>query len=158
MLFPSPIHKSNYTAYIKQLPFSENIIKAILNRSDTDKSPGFYQEYASLFANSFEFNDAGRKIELLNIAGYLCYNYSLLLDTALDKEAKHSDLMLANIYLEEAIKILTSLFGLDKRFWSLWNIRKQAVFEGSMNGKKAFGNPHVSIYDWVRLPWILYLF
>lgn len=152
MFLNDPIHQKNFTDYIKSLPFEEDKIRAILQTSDIGKNPKFYLEYASLFANSFEFENANQKIKDLNIAGYLCYTYSLLLDSALDnKEVKHTTLALSNIYLEESIKLLTNLFGLEKEFWSLWNLRKEEVFEASKIGKKIFHSKDVSLQEYEKL-------
>jgi squalene-hopene/tetraprenyl-beta-curcumene cyclase len=145
------MHKENFANYVKQLPFNQSIKNSLIERCNTDKNPEFYLAYAALFKNSFEFENSEEKIKLLNIAGYFCYNYSLFLDAALDEEAKHTNLMLANIYLEEAIKILTSLFGLDKQFWSLWNARKQEVFEASKIGKHKFNSPIVLMKEYETL-------
>jgi squalene-hopene/tetraprenyl-beta-curcumene cyclase len=151
MLINDPIHLKNFTTYVKQLPFNQDTIKVILNTSDIGKNPMFYLEYASLFQNSFEIEDAKNKVTSLNIAGYLCYNYSLLLDASLDKDAKHNTLILSGIYLEEAIKILTNLFQLDNFFWGLWNLRKQEVFEASKAGKKMFHNGSFSMAEYEQL-------
>ena len=152
MLLNDPIHQKNFTTYIKSLPFKEDKIEVILQKSDIGKNPKFYLEYASLFANSFGFENANQKIRHLNIAGYLCYTYSLLLDTALDnKDVKHITLALSNIYLEETIKLLTNLFGLDKEFWGLWDLRKEEVFEASKTGKKIFHNTYVSLHEYEKL-------
>jgi squalene-hopene/tetraprenyl-beta-curcumene cyclase len=151
MSLNDPVHLENFTCYVKKLPFNEDSIKLMIQSSSIGKNPMFYLEYASLFENSFKIKNAGQKIKLLNIAGYLCYNYSLLLDSALDKETKHSTLLLSNLYLEESIKLLTKLFGLDKKFWSLWNLRKYEVFGASKTGKKMFNYSVVSIHEFETL-------
>jgi len=143
------LHQKKIISFIEKLPFDEGKIKQILRISEVGNNPEFYLGYASLFENSFSIKNIEEKIEILNIAGYLCYKYSLLLDDVLDnKETKHTTLVLANIFLEESIKLLTSLFGLEKKFWAFWNLRKEEVFEASKLGKKMFHNNYISIEEY----------
>lgn len=151
MLINDPIHIKNFTSYLEKLPYDETTIKVLLQSSNIDKNPLFYLEYASLFENSFDFKNSKQKIKFLNIAGYFGYIYSLLLDVALDSEAKHSTLILSNIYLEESIKLLTKIFDLDTKFWGLWNLRKHEVFEAAKEGKNLFNSSSVSILDYEAL-------
>ena len=111
----------------------------------------FYLEYASLFKDNFEFDDATNKIDRLNIAGFLCYKYSLLMDNALDNESKHTTLAISNIYLEETIKILTDIFGLNNTFWELWNSRKKEFYKASIIGKKLFNKTEVLLEEYENL-------
>lgn len=143
-----PIHQKNFTNYLEKLPFEKDKIELLIKNSFINKNPKFYLEYASLFKNSFKFEQSEEKIKLLNIAGYFSYNYSLLLDTALDKNTKHNTIVLSNIFLEESIKILSYLFGLDKKFWGVWNSRKNEVFEASRTGKKMFKNEIVTLAEY----------
>jgi len=152
MLLNDPKHQKSFTDYLKALPFDDSNIKLLLQTSEIGNNPKFYLEYASLFENSFEIENAKQKVKLLNIAGYFCYTYSLMLDSALDnKDIKHTTLALSNIYLEESIKLLTSLFGLNKEFWRLWNLRKQEVFQASKTGKKIFHNTKVTLQEYENL-------
>ncbi|KAF2514908.1 hypothetical protein [Flavobacterium foetidum] len=151
MKINNPIHHQNFISYMEDLPFDKETIEIILKSCSLGNNPKFYLEYASLFQNSFRIKDSEEKVKLLNIAGYLCYIYSLLLDTSLDKDTKHNNLLLSGIFLEEAIKILTSLFGLNKKFWGLWNLRKKEVFNASKIGKEIFHNSEVSLDEYEKL-------
>ncbi|MRX69330.1 Squalene-hopene cyclase C-terminal domain-containing protein [Flavobacterium resistens] len=151
MKINNPVHQENFISYIKELPFDKETISIILKASELGNNPSFYLEYASLFQNSFTIKDQEAKVKLLNIAGYLCYIYSLLLDASLDKDTKHNNLLLSGIFLEESIKLLTSLFGLNKSFWSCWNLRKKDVFKASKIGKELFHQSEVSLAEYEKL-------
>ena len=140
-----------YHEYVSTLPLSKDIIAILSEENTINKNPLFYLEYASLFKDNFEFDDATNKIDRLNIAGFLCYKYSLLMDNALDNESKHTTLALSNIYLEETIKILTDIFGLNNTFWELWNSRKKEFYKASIIGKKLFNKTEVLLEEYENL-------
>lgn len=141
----------NYRTYVSTLPLSKDILAILSEENSIDKNPLFYMEYASLFKENFKFKDASNKIDRLNIAGFLCYKYSLLMDNTLDNESKHTTLALSNIYLEETIKILTDLFGLDNTFWGLWNSRKKEFYKASILGKTLFNKNEVLVEEYENL-------
>lgn len=147
--FPSYIN--DYRTYVNKLPLAQDIINILSENGVIDKNPLFYLEYASLFENNFKFKNSTNKVTLLNIAGFLCYKYTLLMDSTLDTETKHITLALSNIYLEETIKILTDLFGLNNKFWWLWNSRKKEFYTASKIGKTLFTKKNVSLKEYENL-------
>jgi hypothetical protein len=146
-----PAYIEDYKAYVSGLPLPKEVINILAEVETIDKNPLFYLEYASLFENSFPFNDSSNIVKQLNIAGFLCYKYSLLLDSLLDNKSKSMTLSISNIYLEETIKILTNLFGLDNTFWLRWNKRKKEFYEASKLGKSLYEKQNVSFDEYATL-------
>ncbi len=146
-----PSYIIDYRSYVSKLPLPEDIIEILQEHSVIEKNPLLYLEYASLFENNFRIKNSTLNVTLLNIAGFLCYKYALLMDSSLDKETKHLTLALSNIYLEETIKILTHLFGLDNKFWGLWNSRKKEFYDASNIGKLLFKKKEVPLEEYENL-------
>ena len=142
---------NNYKEYVNTLPLSKEILAILSEENTIDKNPLFYLEYASLFKENFKFKEASNKIDKLNIAGFFCYKYSLLMDNTLDSELKQSTLALSNIYLEETIKLLTDLFGLKNNFWEFWNSRKKEFYKASALGKDLFKKNEVLLEEYENL-------
>lgn len=142
---------NDYREYVNKLPLTKDIINILSEINGIDKNPLFYLEYASLFKNNFNFKENSNRIIKLNIAGFFCYKYTLLMDNILDTKSKQITLSLSNIYLEETIKILTDLFGLDNKFWSLWNSRKKEFYKASIIGKTLFNKEEVSLNEYENL-------
>ncbi len=86
----------------------------------------YFTYYPYLFNDAFDFFDE-EKLDLLSVAGFLYYKSVLLIDTIFDKKKsddRFSDYMIANICQEESIKLLSSIFPYNTKFWKLWNLRK----------------------------------
>ncbi|GHU79048.1 hypothetical protein FACS1894145_2370 [Bacteroidia bacterium] len=98
----------------------EKIIKQL---KSSDKSPEYYEHYPHLFCKYFDDVDEN-VVNELSKAGYCYYHSILLMDSIIDNK-KFSDFPLISILQEETIKILTSLYGKDAKFWKYWNLRKQ---------------------------------
>jgi len=100
--------------------------KAIQNIGK-DKSPSYYKHYPKLFANYFsEVSD--EQIDVLSKAGYHYYHSVLCLDAILD-DGNFEEIPIMRTLQEESIKLLSSVFGLNSKFWDLWNQRKGEYFE-----------------------------
>jgi hypothetical protein len=132
------INKMHFQSYIQNLPISNIFKEQILDKKFIERNPVYYQKYPSLFANAFLINT--EQIELLDIAGYLYYQGTIFTDSLID-EKEVSKFPLITICQEESIKILTSIYGLENNFWSLWNKRKneylQAIyFEKELSKKE----------------------
>ena len=151
MLTTQPEYINDYKTYVSQLPLPENILTLLIDTGKLESNPLFYLEYASLFENSFQFNDSSRIVKQLNIAGFLCYKYSLFTDNLLDRNDKSMTIALSNIYLEETIKLLTSIFGLDNAFWLRWNLRKKEFYAASKLGKSFFQKETISFGEYAEL-------
>ena len=151
MLTTQPEYIHDYKTYVSQLPLPENILTLLIDTGKLESNPLFYLEYASLFENSFQFNDSSRIVKQLNIAGFLCYKYSLFTDNLLDRNDKSMTIALSNIYLEETIKLLTSIFGLDNAFWLRWNLRKKEFYAASKLGKSFFQKETISFGEYAEL-------
>ena len=108
--------------YIQSLPISESFKIQILDKNFLDSNPSYYRNYPSLFAEPFLVKK--KTLHLLDISGYLYYQSILFADTLID-EKDLSKFPLITICQEESIKILTSIYGIESTFWSLWNVRKK---------------------------------
>lgn len=122
------------------------------NRTEVEiASDEIYLNYPELFANSFKQIEQ-EKIDTLNVSGFLYYKSVLLLDGLIDNKTttlKAEQLFLSNKLQEESIKLLTSVFSLDKTFWELWNIRQQEYFRAIQLEKQLALKPNYKKYQQV---------
>src|SRR6187549_325228 len=95
--------------------------------SSTDQSPKYYRYYPRLFASYFSEIERSNVEKLCN-AGYLYYQFILLIDRIID-DKDLSKIPTSIILQEEAIKILATLFSEESDFWKLWNARRQEYFK-----------------------------
>ncbi len=110
------------------------MVNIIENLKKNDKSPEYYQYYPRLFYNYFkEINNS--IIHDLSNAGYLYYQSTLCTDILID-DHDYSKIPLILIFQEEAIKILTSIYGKNSEFWDYWNKRRNEYFEAVKIEKK----------------------
>jgi hypothetical protein len=72
---------------------------------------------------------------MLCIAGYLYYQATLLLDAVIDTNDTEK-LLPAMVCQEEAIKLLTDIFGRKSDYWELWNQRRTEYFNAIHLEKK----------------------
>lgn len=98
------------------------------------KSPKFYQYYPRLFHKYFKGINGSFITDLSN-AGYLYYQATLFMDSLIDNK-DFTKLPLIITFQEETIKILTSIYGKDSKFWISWNKRKSEYFEAIILEKK----------------------
>lgn len=99
-----------------------------------DESPEFYQYYPRLFKSFYE-DVIPNDVVLLSEAGYLYYHSTLLVDSIID-EGDFSNIPTTMALQEEAIKILTSIYGRKSEFWDKWNERRKEYFEAVKIEKK----------------------
>ena len=92
-----------------------------------DKSPKYYQYYPRLFNRYFNSVD-DKIIGTLSDAGYLYYQSILYTDSLIDK-GDFSMFSSIQIYQEESIKMLSSIYSMDSIFWKYWNKRRNEYFE-----------------------------
>lgn len=102
--------------------------------SSTDPSPKYYRYYPRLFASYFNAIE-GNSVQKLCDAGYLYYQFILLIDRIID-DKDLSKIPTSIVLQEEAIKILVTLFGEESDFWKLWNARRQEYFTSVAIEKK----------------------
>lgn len=101
-----------------------NLIKSL---KSNDKSPSFYQIYPELFHAFFKNIDKD-VVKRLSDASYLYYQSILYVDALIDLKEINSLPMIITLQ-EEAIKILTDIFGYESVFWNLLDKRKNELFE-----------------------------
>lgn len=119
-------YKEIITAYIKN-NIANNDVAALLQDDNFNEYAYFYNCYPYLFVEAFHTLEKN-KLELLNIAGFLCYKAIVLRDDYIDKiEPDNLDIKkneISQLFLEEAKKILLKIFGKKSSFWSYWKKRK----------------------------------
>ncbi|MBB4806050.1 geranylgeranyl pyrophosphate synthase [Chryseobacterium defluvii] len=93
----------------------------------TDKSPEYYQYYPRLFSAYYPKINTSF-IEDLSKAGYIYYQSVLFTDSLID-DKDFSKIPYIQIYQEETIKILTSIYGRESIFWKYWGNRRNEYFE-----------------------------
>src|SRR6187549_1756986 len=111
-----------FNQYVNDLTISKEYKAVLLDANFIKSNPIYYQNYPSLFANTFTIPES--ELQLLDIAGFLYYQATLFTDSLID-EKDLSKFPLINICQEESIKILTSIYGLKHHFWQRWNERKK---------------------------------
>ena len=68
--------------YIQNLQIPQNFKDSILDINFSKNNPDYYQNYPSLFSNIFSISL--ENLELLNIAGFLYYQSTILSDRLID--------------------------------------------------------------------------
>lgn len=99
-----------------------------------DKSPSFYQHYASLFSNYFP-EISKTIIEELDNIGYEYYHSILLLDSIVDESITKNLPQMVSLQ-EDAIKRLSQIFSYNCVFWKFWERRKYLFFEAISQEKQ----------------------
>ncbi|MBW4361242.1 prenyltransferase/squalene oxidase repeat-containing protein [Flavobacterium taihuense] len=140
--------KQKIIDYIQNLPIPDNFKLDILDEYFSNNNPIYYQNYPCLFASVY-FTES-KTLELLNIAGYLYYHATLIMDAMIDEKDTSKFPILA-ICQEESVKILTSVFGLESDFWLLWNSRRNEYLEAIYLEKNLFKKDFVSIEEYETL-------
>jgi len=125
--------------YVLKLPLHQDLKKTILDSKFIADNPAYYQNYTSLFSNAFLISK--EQSDLLDIAGYLYYQATIFTDSLID-EKNISQFPLISVCQEESIKILTSIYGLEHNFWTLWNKRRNEYFE-AINFEKELSNKKI---------------
>ncbi|MCI4642631.1 MAG: hypothetical protein MRY51_07220 [Flavobacteriaceae bacterium] len=134
--------------YVNNLSLSENIKKRILDSDFFSRTPSIYFYYPFLFVDK---NIEDEKLSLLNVAGFLFYQSSIVLDDMID-DKDYLNLSFLMIIQEESIKILGKLFDLKSNFWIDWNIRRRQ-FQSSIKMEKLFSHNQnlISLKEFERL-------
>lgn len=120
------IFKAKIIAYIRHNIVSDDI-KALLKDSDFNEYAYFYNCYPYLFVEAFEGIEA-KQLEMLNIAGFLCYKAIVLRDDFIDKlkpdvhDTKKGEV--SKLFFNEAQKILSEIFNEESSFGLYWQKRK----------------------------------
>lgn len=134
-----------FQSYIQNLPISNIFKEQILDKQFLESNPIYYLNYPSLFSNAFSISP--KKVELLDIAGYLYYQATLFTDS-LNDEKEIAKFPLITICQEESIKILTSIYSLENNFWKLWNKRRSEYFQAVNIEKELCKNGNVTIEEY----------
>lgn len=118
---------THYVKYVKESKnFNDKEQEYLLSNYKVNKSADFYEFYPLLFNHYFNFHDKDI-LNQLSFAGYLYYQSILILDSVID-DKKLSNIYLVTILQEETIKTLTSIYGKDSYFFTLWNSRRKEYF------------------------------
>lgn len=137
-----------YKKYIIDLKLNRTIEKAITDDDFIRANQQFYLYYPKLFSSAF--NVSKKDVALLCIAGYLYYQSTLFLDSVIDDKQFHK-IAFVNICQEEAIKILTSIYGKDSVFWSYWNQRRNEYYAAIELEKGIHSKELVTIDDYLQI-------
>lgn len=137
-----------FAKYINNLPISKNFKNQILDQNFINSNPVYYQNYPSLFAQSFFVTR--ENLDKLNIAGYLYYQATLFADSLID-EKDVSKFPLIGICQEESIKILTSIYGVESDFWKFWNVRRNEYLEAIYLEKSFLQKKNITIEEYEEL-------
>ena len=86
------------------------MLDKVIQNIGKDKSPSFYKNYPSLFANYFN-EVSEEQVDVLSKAGYQYYHSVLSLDAIID-DGNFEEIPKMITLQEESIKLLTSVFGL----------------------------------------------
>ena len=137
-----------FQKYIERLPLSNIFKEQILDKNFINNNPKYYQNYPSLFLKTFFIQK--KDVQLLDIAGFLYYKATILIDSLID-EKDLSKIAQITICQEESIKILTSIFGLENRFWLLFNIRREEYFKAIILEKELLNKSVISFEEYSTL-------
>ncbi len=123
------------------------MLDKVIQNIGKDKSPSFYKNYPSLFANYFN-EVSEEQVDVLSKAGYQYYHSVLSLDAIID-DGNFEEIPKMITLQEESIKLLTSVFGLESQFWSFWNQRKKEYFEAVKIEKSLYKTDNIDfeIYE-----------
>ncbi|HIC8644376.1 prenyltransferase/squalene oxidase repeat-containing protein [Elizabethkingia meningoseptica] len=114
-----------YASYIKSLKIDLDLKTLLLNPKQGDYD--FYLFFPYVFADSFAgLNDYDLK--LLSVSCYLYFLHLTIFDEITDKQSINpivvKNIATSSFCQEESIKILSELFNLNSKFWTLWYKRK----------------------------------
>lgn len=124
--------KTNFITYINGLEIHPNFKREIVDMDFIEQNPHFYLYYPNLFSISKVIDDS--LLSKIAIAGFLFYRSTLIMDALIDNKDS-SGMAIAMICQEEAIKLLTSIFGLNSEYWHLWNKRRNEYFQSAQFDK-----------------------
>lgn len=138
------MQKGDYSliaSYLETISIPKEVKQLISFEEFSKKNPDYYMRYPRLFRHVFgEHTD--EQIDLLCIAGFLYYRSIILMDAMLDGKMKrfgdHAAMapVAISVCQEEAIKILTHIFGWRSDFWNYWNLRKKEYLQAFFLEKK----------------------
>ncbi len=139
---------TSYNTYISKLAVPGQF-KELLKVNPKHTESHVYLIYPYLFESCYTITDT-KKISLLSIAGYLTFSSINYLDKITDNQVKPQErsqfLQLSLLCQEEAIKILTTLFPIDSKFWKFWNLRRGEYLWAQKKEKKHFADLNTSEY------------
>ncbi|WP_340063785.1 hypothetical protein [Ascidiimonas aurantiaca] len=125
--------------YLSRRSFPSHIQNEILDEGFIEANPKYYLYYPYLFSDFFDIKDEAVLIKL-SVAGFLYYKATIFFDEIFDKsyqKGAFQKFVVGNICQEETVKILSSIFPLDSKFWFLWNMRKSEFAKAFQMGNVA---------------------
>ena len=138
-----------FLKYIEESNIPKSI-KHILCRVSSDNEGSVYLYYPKLFSEAFSLDELP-KIDFLCIAAYLYYQSLIYLDSVLDENRVVTNFSFALTCQEEAIKILTDIFGANSIFWDYWNKRKKEHYEAMTIDKELYKKEVVKHQEYYKL-------
>lgn len=138
------MQKGDYSlisSYLEALSIPKEVKQLISLEEFSQKNPDYYMRYPRLFRHVFG-KQTDEQIDLLCIAGFLYYRSIIFMDAMLDGKIKrfgeHATMVpvAVSVCQEEAIKILTHIFGWKSDFWHYWNLRKKEYLQAYFLEKK----------------------
>ncbi|MEM1321751.1 MAG: hypothetical protein AAGG75_15945 [Bacteroidota bacterium] len=139
---------------LQELPLDPDLAllceKELRAESESEDALGrIYHVYPLLFSSLFfgqqEQSRDSSLFSRLCLAGFFIYRYVVKSDAVFDRNRQafdNQDLLAAFTYLEEGIKLLSTLFGYESAFWKIWNRRKREHAQGIAL------NDHIEGLDW----------
>nr|WP_198999576.1 hypothetical protein [Flavobacterium sp. ASV13] len=140
------LYLGRFQDYVNSLEISKNIQNEILSPKFISENPSFYLYYPDLFSAMFDITDQ-QKISQLSIAGYFYYQSTLIMDTIID-ENNILKYPVALVCQEETIKILTTIYTINSKFWKIWNDRKNEFFNAAILQEKLIQKSNVDFTDY----------
>ncbi|MFK8101655.1 MAG: hypothetical protein AB8G15_03995 [Saprospiraceae bacterium] len=128
--------KEKLNDFLLTLPYDESIKKEVINFFLEEKPDDYYLVYPYFFY-SFFFRETqqAEQINKVCIAGFLMYKHICISDAVYDDEHEKDSLkekswnfFISQLFHEESIKILSSLFPMDSKFWFFFNQRRFELF------------------------------
>ena len=143
------MNAEHFLRYIKQSYIPEKI-KCTLSDITKSNKNSVYLYYPKLFAEAFSLYKHP-KVDLLCVAANLYYHSMIYLDSILDENRATPNLLFVLTCHEEAIKILTDIFGKDSIFWSYWNNRKQEHYSATYIDKELYNKKIINAEEYYKL-------
>ncbi len=128
--------KKKLNNFILTLPYNESIKEEVLHFFLEEKPDDYYLVYPYFFYNFFfREEQQAQQVDKVCIAGFLMYKHICISDAVYDDEHEKESLkekswnfFISQLFHEESIKILSSMFPMDSTFWSFFNQRRYELF------------------------------
>ena len=139
------LRKEAFKSYVSGLWMNDKFKNIIIDDYFINNNPLCYLFYTEIFSTLFPQNpECIESTRKLNIAGYLYFMSIMEVDTLIDEikpdvlkqQEKHFLPLISSICQEESIKLLSSLFPVDSKFWKVWNERREEYLQAIIIDKQ----------------------